>query len=59
VRSLPSALEVRAPSGRFVIEMTPVRAGEGTESDIVAFGAVGTPPGGTLADLPLRGQAMA
>lgn len=37
-----SALEVRAPSGRFVIEMTPVRAGEGSESDIVAFGAVGS-----------------
>jgi hypothetical protein len=37
-----SALEVRAPSGRFVIEMTPVRAGEGTESDIVAFGSVGS-----------------
>lgn len=37
-----SALEVRAPGGRFVIEMTPVRAGEGTERDIVAFGAVGT-----------------
>jgi hypothetical protein len=37
-----SALEVRAPSGRFVIEMTPVRAGEGTERDIVAFGAVGS-----------------
>lgn len=37
-----SALEVRAPSGRFVIEMTPVRAGEGSESDIVACGAVGS-----------------
>lgn len=37
-----SALEVRAPSGRFVIEMTPLRAGEGTEADIVAFGAVGS-----------------
>lgn len=37
-----SALEVRALSGRFVIEMTPVRAGEGTEREIVAFGAVGS-----------------
>jgi hypothetical protein len=43
-----SALEVRAPSGRFVIEMTPVRAGEGTESDIVAFGAVGSRLAGRL-----------
>jgi hypothetical protein len=34
-----SALEVHAPSGRFVIEMTPIRAGEGTEQDIVAFGS--------------------
>jgi hypothetical protein len=37
-----SALEVRARSGRFVIEMTPVRAGEGPERDIVAFGVVGS-----------------
>jgi hypothetical protein len=37
-----SALEVRGPSGRFVIEMTPVRPGEGSEHDAVAVGAVGT-----------------
>jgi hypothetical protein len=37
-----SALEVRAPSGRFVIEMTPVRVGERTEEDIVAVGTVGS-----------------
>jgi hypothetical protein len=28
--------------GRFVIEMTPVRAGGGTKQDIVALGAVGS-----------------
>jgi hypothetical protein len=37
-----SALEVRAPGGRFVIEMTPVRVGERTEEDIVAVGPVGS-----------------
>jgi hypothetical protein len=37
-----SALEIRAPSGRFVIEMTPVRAGEGADRDVVAGGAVGS-----------------
>jgi len=37
-----SALEIRAPSGRFVIEMAPVRAGEGAERDVVAGGAVGS-----------------
>lgn len=37
-----SALEVRVPDGRFVIEMTPVRAADGAERDVVAAGAVGT-----------------
>jgi hypothetical protein len=36
-----SALEVRAPQGRFVIEMTPIRAGGGAERGVVAEGAVG------------------
>jgi hypothetical protein len=36
-----SALEIRVPGGRFVIEMTPVKAGEGTEREVVAGGAVG------------------
>jgi hypothetical protein len=34
-----SALEVRAPKGRFVIEMTPIPAGDGTERGIVAEGS--------------------
>jgi hypothetical protein len=37
-----SAPEVRASSGRFIIEVTWVRAGERTEREIVAFGAVGS-----------------
>jgi hypothetical protein len=36
-----SALEVRGPEGRFVIEMTPIRAGDGAERGVVAEGAVG------------------
>jgi hypothetical protein len=36
-----SALEVGVPDGRFVIEMTPVRAADGAERDVVARGAVG------------------
>ncbi len=36
-----SALEVRVPDGRFVIEMTPVRAADGAKRDVVATGAVG------------------
>ena len=36
-----SALEIRVPDGRFVIEMTPVRAADGVERDIVAGGPVG------------------
>jgi hypothetical protein len=35
-----SALEVRLPEGRFVIEMTPIRASDG--ADVVAKGAVGS-----------------
>jgi hypothetical protein len=36
-----SALEVRVPEGRFVIEMTPVRPSDGAERGVVAEGAVG------------------
>ena len=36
-----SALEVRAPQGRFVIEMAPVLGGDGDEYGVVAEGAVG------------------
>jgi hypothetical protein len=36
-----SALEISVPGGRFVIEMTPVRAADGAERDVVATGAVG------------------
>jgi hypothetical protein len=36
-----SALEISVPDGRFVIEMTPVRAADGAERDVVARGAVG------------------
>ena len=37
-----SALEVQAPSGRFVIEMAPVRDEHGAERGVVAEGAVGS-----------------
>jgi hypothetical protein len=37
-----SALEVRVPAGRFVIEMAPVRDGEGSRRGVVAEGAVGS-----------------
>jgi hypothetical protein len=37
-----SALEVRARSGRFVIEMTPVRDRDGARRGVVAEGAVGS-----------------
>jgi hypothetical protein len=36
-----SALEVRVPEARFVIEMTPIRPGDGAERGVVAEGAVG------------------
>ena len=36
-----SALEVRVPEGRFVIEMTPVPRGDGADRGVVAEGAVG------------------
>jgi hypothetical protein len=36
-----SALEVHVPDGRFVIEMTPVRAADGAERQVAASGAVG------------------
>ena len=37
-----SALEVRVPAGRFVIEMAPVRDGQGSRRGVVAEGAVGS-----------------
>lgn len=37
-----SALDVRTPSGRFVIEMTPIRDGDGAKRGVVAEGAVGS-----------------
>lgn len=37
-----SALEVRVPEGRFVIEQAPVRASNGFERGVVAEGAVGS-----------------
>jgi hypothetical protein len=37
-----SALEVRVPEGRFVIEQAPVRDSNGAERGVVAEGAVGT-----------------
>ena len=43
-----SGLEVRAPEGRFVIEMTPIRDGHGSDRGVVAEGAVGLAPAGRL-----------
>ncbi len=37
-----SALEVRGPEGRFVIEMTPIRGSNGGERGVVLEGAVGS-----------------
>ncbi len=37
-----SALEVRVPAGTYVIEMTPIRDGEGRQRGVVATGAVGS-----------------
>jgi hypothetical protein len=37
-----SALEVQVPDGRFVIEMAPVRDGDGAARGVVAEGAVGS-----------------
>ena len=43
-----SALEVRAPEGRFVIEQGPVQRRDGTERGVVAEGAVGARSAGRL-----------
>jgi hypothetical protein len=43
-----SALEIRVPEGRFVIETTPVPPGDGVERGVVAEGAVGTRAAGRL-----------
>ena len=37
-----SALEVRVPEGRFVIESAPIRAGDGLDRGVVGEGAVGS-----------------
>ena len=43
-----SALEVRVPDGRFIIEMTPIQPGDGADRGVVAQGAVGARPAGRL-----------
>ena len=43
-----SALEVRVPEGRFVIESAPIRAADGPERGVVAEGAVGSRWAGRL-----------
>jgi hypothetical protein len=43
-----SALVVRAPEGRFVIEQAPVRDGKGAERGVVAEGAIGARAAGRL-----------
>jgi hypothetical protein len=43
-----SALEVRVPEGRFVIEQAPVRPSDGAERGVVAEGPVGTRAAGRL-----------
>ena len=43
-----SALEVRVPAGRFVIEQAPVRDGNGGQRGVVAEGAVGSRSAGRL-----------
>jgi hypothetical protein len=43
-----SALEVRLPEGRFVIEQAPVRDGDGLARGVVAEGAVGARAAGRL-----------
>jgi hypothetical protein len=43
-----SALEVRVPEGRFVIESAPIRAADGRERGVVAEGAVGSRWAGRL-----------
>jgi hypothetical protein len=43
-----SALEVLVPEGRFVIEMTPIRPGDGAERGVVAEGRVGARSAGRV-----------
>jgi hypothetical protein len=43
-----SALEVRVPEGRFVIESAPIRAADGPDRGVVAEGAVGSRWAGRL-----------
>jgi hypothetical protein len=43
-----SALEVRVPEGRFVIESAPARAGDGSPRGVVRVGAVGSRRAGWL-----------
>ena len=49
-----SALEVHAPSGRFVIEQTPVPDGHGDRRGVVAEGAVGSRRAARLPRRPRR-----
>jgi hypothetical protein len=43
-----SALQVTLPDGRFAIEMTPIRPGDGPDRGVVAEGAVGARAAGRL-----------
>jgi hypothetical protein len=54
-----SALEVRVPEGRFVIEQTPVPDGDEARRGVAAVGAVGARWAGRFRDLPLRGASLA
>ena len=54
-----SALEVRVPEGRFVIEKAPVRPSDDAERGVVAEGAVGARSGRPVPALPLRGPTLA
>src|SRR5665811_126632 len=52
-----SALEVRVPEGRFVIEQAPVPDGDGARRGRWSRGWCAL--GGALSDLPLRGASLA
>jgi hypothetical protein len=54
-----SALEVRVPEGTFVIEMAPVRDGNGSLRGVVAEAPVGSRLGGIVPYLSLRGATLA
>src|SRR5215207_6746513 len=54
-----SALEVRVPEGRFVIEQTPVLDGKGGGAWRCCPRCSRKPLGGVFPDLPLRGAPLA